>query len=213
MATGETLMTIAANRITRRRRVSVAQYLAMPDDDVKTELIYGEIVVAASARDPHQDFAHNLGEMLRRWVSSRHLGKMSFDLDMILDEEKAVVYRPDLLFLAKAHEQRRKDGRIYGPADLCIEILSPSERPWVQKRKFADYEHYDVRWYWTIQPHPDELLLEEYELRGGVYVVRTEVTGDTWFAPGIFPDLTFRLPPLLEGNLKGAVKGKIKKLM
>ena len=29
-----------------------------------------------------------------------------------------------------------------GPVDLAIEILSPSERPFLQKRKFTDYERY-----------------------------------------------------------------------
>jgi Uma2 family endonuclease len=206
-------MATTASRTTRRRHVSLAEYLAMPEDACRTELIYGEIVMAASPTDPHQDWLHCLGELLRRWTRHRKLGKICFDLDMILDEEKALVYRPDLMFLLAANLNRRKQGRVFGPADLCIEILSASDRPWVQGRKFADYEQYGVPWYWTIQPDPEQPILEEHQLVKGRYLTRTEVSGSAWFAPGLFPGLIFRLPPLLEGDLKAAVKGQAKRLM
>ena len=47
----------------------------------------------------------------------------------------------------------------------------------------------------------------------GTYVTRSEIAGDEWFEPGVFPRLVFRLPQLLKGDLKAAVKGKAKKLM
>jgi hypothetical protein len=47
----------------------------------------------------------------------------------------------------------------------------------------------------------------------GRYECRSEIVGDQWFEPGLFPGLVFRLPQLLEGDLKAAVKGKAKKLM
>lgn len=203
----------SAPRVTRPDRLTASEYLALPSDDVRTELIYGEIVVAAAPTDEHQDLLHNLGEILRRWVRHDQLGKVSFDIDMVLDEEKGLVYRPDLLYLSTEHDQRRKHGRYYGPADLVIEILSPSDRPSVRGRKYSDYERYGVPWYWTVHPDSDEPVLEENELVKGAYVCRTEVRGDAWFAPALFPGLIFRLPPLPTGDLKKAVKGKAKKLM
>lgn len=100
-----------------------------------------------------------------------------------------------------------------GPADLCVEILSASDRPKIRGRKFSDYERYGVSWYWTIEPDPDRPVLEEYQLVNDRFDCRTEVSGDVWFEPGLFPGLQFKLPPLLQGDLKAAVKGKAKKLM
>jgi Uma2 family endonuclease len=197
------------------RRMTTTEYLALPTDDgVKSELIYGAYVASPHPTEAHNDLLHDIGEILKRWVRHKDLGKVSFDIDMVLDVKKALVYAPDLLFVARENEARRKRGRVYGPADLCVEILSPSDREWVQNRKFSDYEVHGVGWYWTIRPDPDSPILLEYELAKGKYVCRAEVTGDAWFEAGLFPGLAFRLPPLLAGEpLKAAVKGKAKKLM
>ena len=182
-------------------------------EDDKTELIYGELVVCPSPTKRHQNLAHDLGEMLNRWTRAAELGLVSYDLDMILDELKDLVYRPDVLFVAKENQQRWQEGRVFGPADLCVEVLSASDRPVILNRKFSDYERYGVNWFWRIKPDPAEPALEEYQLIDDGFVCRTEITGDTWFEPALFPGLQFTLPLLLQGNLKSAVKGKAKKLM
>lgn len=205
-----------ASRIQRRprvRRMTLEEYLSGAPDEFKAELIDGEVVMSPSPADWHQDLQADLGHILRRWVRAQALGWIWHDLDMILDEDRALVYRPDLLFLATEHQHRRKRRRIFGPADLCVEILSPSDRPLVQRRKYAHYARYGVCWYWIITAGDEEPTLEENELVRGEYVVRNEIAGNAWFEPSIFPGLHFRLPPLLEGDLKAAVKGKAKKLI
>jgi Uma2 family endonuclease len=213
MAAGGMRMRAASRKTTRPRHATVAEYLTMPADGLRTDLIYGEIVVAAQPSDKHQDWLHCLGEILRRWVRRYRLGKVCFDIDMILDVDNNLVYNPDLLFLARENENRLREGRLHGPADLAIEILSPSDRPSVRGRKYADYERYGIPWYWTIQPEADQPILEENQLVDGKYVCRAEVVGNAWFTPAIFPGLFLRLPPILEGDLKAAVKGKAKPLM
>jgi Uma2 family endonuclease len=208
-------MTTSASRITRGpRRTTTAEYLALPTDDERSELVYGEIVMSPRPTDEHNDLLHDLVEIVKRWVRHQNLGKVSFDIDMVLDARKGLVYAPDFLFVARGNEGRRKKGRVYGAADLCGEIHSPSDRPWIRNRKFADYERYGVRWFWIISPGPGAPGLSEFELDEGKYVCRAEVTGDEWFEPGLFPGLVFRLPPLIAGEeLKAAVKGAAKKLM
>jgi Uma2 family endonuclease len=198
---------------TPRRRMTLQEYLSGPPDEFKAELIYGEYVVSPEPTDEHNDLVHDLGEILRRWTRFLKLGKVSFDINMILDEKKDLAYAPDLLFTLAEHADRRRHGRVYGPADLCVEVLSPSDRHRIPGRKFADYEHYGVSWFWIIDPDPAEPVLEEHQLVEGRYVRRAEIVGNAWFEPGLFPGLHLRLPPLLTGDLKAAVKGKAKKLV
>ncbi len=106
-----------------------------------------------------------------------------------------------------------RNEKIYAPVDLCVEMLSPSERPYLQRRKFADYEKYRISWYWIIDAAAEQPRLEEHQLIEGHYELRSEIAGDEWFEPGLFPGLVFRLPQVLQGDLKAAVKGKGKKLM
>ncbi len=191
--------------------MTLEEYLASPSDDLKTELIYGELVMSPSASDFHQTGEFMLEMLLWLWTKAFDLGWVWHELDMVLDEAKDLVYQPDLLFLAKSHGQRRKRGRIFGPADLAVEIVSPSDRPHILRRKFTDYERYAVAWYWIIDP--SERTLEENELVDGVFVQRVTADAMSWFEPGLFPGLQFRLGPLLDGNLKAAIRGKAKKLL
>src|SRR4051812_13903334 len=135
---------------TATRRMTLEEYLAGPPDEFKAELIYGERVVCPSPTYEHQEVAHHLGHVLRQWARAGGLGRVSQDLDMILDDIKNLAYRPDVLFVAQEHEGRWQRGRVFGPADLAVEILSPSDKPHLQRRKFADYERYGVAWYWII---------------------------------------------------------------
>jgi Uma2 family endonuclease len=154
-----------------------------------------------------------LGELLRRWIRHLKLGVLFFDNDLILDEDAALVYAPDLTFLLTENEANYRDEMVFAPVDLCVEILSPSERPSLQLRKYRDYEKHGIRWFWVIDQNSEQPTLTEYELVDGFYECRTEIVGDEWFEPGQFRGLAFRLPQLLAGDLKAAVKGNAKRLM
>ena len=195
-------------------RMTVGEYFDLPTDQpFETLLIYGELITMLRPRPKHNHLLHDLGELLRRWIRHMKLGRLFFDNDLILDEENALVYAPDLMFLANDHLEQYRDERVYGPVDLAIEILSPSERPFLQKRKFTDYERYGIPWYWIVDPNAENPTIAEHQLVKGRYECRSEIAGAQWFEPGLFPGLVFRLPPLLEGDFKAAVKGKAKKLM
>ena len=198
----------------KKTRMTVREFLALPPDEhCETELIYGEMIVMPKPRPKHNRMLYRLGHIVDQWVYHLQLGTVFFDNDMILDENNALVYALDLMFLANENADRYRDELVFGPVDLCVEILSPSNRPNLQERKFADYERHGIPWYWVIDPHAEQPTLRENHLIEGRYECRSEIVGDQWFEPGLFPGLVFRLPPLLEGDLKAAVKGKAKKLM
>jgi Uma2 family endonuclease len=214
MSTRELLAMIAKLKIPRKTRMTVRQYLALPPDKhCETELIYGEMVVMPKPRPRHNQLLHDLGELLKRWIRHMKLGMIFFDNDMILSERDELVYAPDLMFLSKENANRYRNELVFGPVDLCVEILSPANRANLQERKFADYEAYGIPWYWIIDPNAEQPTLRENQLVDGLYERRSDVVGAQWFEPGLFPGLVFRLPPLLEGDLKAAVKGKAKRLM
>ncbi|MDW8224340.1 MAG: Uma2 family endonuclease, partial [Gemmatales bacterium] len=119
------------------------------------------------------------------------------------------------VYLAKQHMERNRNHRIYGPADLCVEILSPGDRPSVVLKKHEHYARFGVPWYWEITGGPSgPWRIVEYQLSARKqYQVKQEKTGQEWFEPGIFPGLVFRLDKLAAGEFKAAVKGKAKRLV
>jgi Uma2 family endonuclease len=197
-----------------RKRLTVEQYLSLPEDDEKSELIDGVLIVSPSVGFWHQSLGFHLQVVLHRWIRAHDLGQIWFDLDMVLDEKRGIVYRPDLVYLSKTHLHRLRRERIFGPADLCVEIISSSDKPQVLLRKHQDYARYGVRWYWEIHRREQDWQLLEYELgQAQEYVLRQELTGQDWFEPGLFPGLIFRLGPLASGEYKQAVKGQAKRLL
>jgi Uma2 family endonuclease len=218
MLEGEMMSVATGQKRTKQQRLvprwTVEQYLALPEDDEKSELIDGVLIVSPSPGFWHQDVCGELLFLLKRWVRAHDLGQIWFDLDMVLDEKRGIVYRPDLVYLSKTHLHRLRRERIFGPADLCVEIISSSDKPQVLLRKHQDYARYGVRWYWEIHRREQDWQLLEYELgQAQEYVLRQELTGQDWFEPGLFPGLIFRLGPLASGEHKQVVKGQAKRLL
>ena len=197
------------------QRLTLRQWLAYPEDDRFMELIDGVLYMSPSPAGWHQSLDGRLLALLDRWVLHHKLGSVWHDLDMILQQAPAMVYRPDVVYLAREHLDRYREGRIYGPADLCVEILSPSDRPAVLLRKHQDYARFGVPWYWEISGGPSgDWRIVEYKLEASkLYEVVQERAGDAWFEPGVFPGLIFRLDKLAAGQFKAAVKGKAKRLV
>ncbi|MCS7166635.1 MAG: Uma2 family endonuclease [Gemmatales bacterium] len=197
------------------QRLTLAKYLAWPEDDRFMELIDGVLYMSPSHADWHQDIGSRLHSLLDRWTLAHALGRVWQDLDVILCENPAIVYRPDIVYLAKQHMKRNRNHRIYGPPDLCVEILSPSDRPSVVLKKHEHYARFGVPWYWEITGGPSSpWRIVEYQLSAQrQYQVQQEKTGQEWFEPGVFPGLVFRLDKLAAGEFKAAVKGKAKRLV
>jgi Uma2 family endonuclease len=218
MLEGEVMSVATGQKRAKQQRLvprwTVEQYLALSEDDEKSELIDGVLIVSPSLGFWHQDVCGELLFLLKRWVRAHDLGQIWFDLDMVLDEKRGIVYRPDLVYLSKTHLHRLQRERIFGPADLCVEIISSSDKPQVLLRKHQDYARYGVRWYWEIHCREQDWQLLEYELgQAQEYVLKQELTGQDWFEPGLFPGLIFRLGPLASGEYKQAVKGQAKRLL
>lgn len=182
------------------RLITAEEYLAMPEEDgPKTELIDGELVMAPRPLGEHQQIVYRLAARLDEWVRPRRLGAVFQDLDVILDEH--LVYAPDVVFLSIEHKDRYRRGRIFGPPDLVVEIISPGTVRSDRVRKFRDYLRYNVKWYWIMEQEGP--VLEEYEAVEGVYMRRATVERDEPFSPLVFPGLTFTLKPLTEDAFSG----------
>ena len=106
-------------------RLTYEDYLSLPDDGRRYEILDGELAVTASPTTLHQRVSRNLEFLLHREVQARGLGEV-FDapVDVILDESTVVV--PDLAFVSKDRSSIVGERAIEGAPDLTVEILSAS---------------------------------------------------------------------------------------
>ena len=156
----------------QRTRFTYEDYLNTPDD-VRYELLDGELVMAPSPSMRHQRIAGRMFVALQPYVERMELGQAYIaPVDVVLwDGDKADVMQPDLLFVSAARAGIVTEANVQGAPDLVIEILSPSTESRDRGYKRRRYARHGVREYWLVDPDAksvEVLLLGEndYEVAG-----------------------------------------------
>jgi Uma2 family endonuclease len=159
-------------------------------DDVRYELIDGDLILAPAPTTPHQRVLLNLAVSLASFVRDNGLGEVFVaPTDVYLSDTNVV--QPGLLFVAAARAGIVTEPNIHGAPDLVVEVASPSTEQRDLSVKLELYARFGVPEYWTA--HPTNGTLERRTLEGGQFVVaraygRSDVVTSPLF-PGLQIDL------------------------
>jgi Uma2 family endonuclease len=174
-------------------RMTAAEFLAMPPDGIRNELVHGEVVVSPSPNFDHGYAVIELIGILNPHIKSRQLGQLYTDLDSYFGPED--VRRPDLLFFVQSRlHVLAAAKKPEAPPDLCIEVLSPSNAGYDRTDKFDLYQAASVPFYWIVDPM--ERTLEAYKLVSGKYIRSGHGTGDEVLRLQPFEELAIPLATL-----------------
>jgi Uma2 family endonuclease len=157
---------------------------AFPDDDLRRELIDGELIVTAAPVPRHQLVAMTLSGELYAYTKLHGGQVLQAPLDVYFSETNVV--EPDVLFVRAENLGRFEDRFLRGAPDLVVEVSSPSTRHTDLVRKLELYQRFGVPEYWFVDLDADRV--EVYRLAGDrfeppVLVGRGEVL-ETPQAPG-----------------------------
>jgi Uma2 family endonuclease len=127
-------------------------FVDLPDDGLRHELIDGEHYVTAAPNPKHQRIVTNVTHRIYNYLEKHPLGRVYVGpLDVVFSPTNFV--EPDLLYVS--HERMRlhmTDRNLTGAPDLVVEVLSPSTR-WVDEGpKLRLYERSGVLEYWMFDP-------------------------------------------------------------
>jgi len=156
-----------ASTATEKKKYTYEDYLKTPDD-VRYELIEGDLLMTPSPVTKHQRILRELGFELLSFVRVKDLGEIFLaPFDVHLDNENVV--EPDILFISKQRLHIIGEKNVQGPPDLVVEILSEStaNRDLVQKKRL--YAKFGVKEYWIVIP--GEEIVEIYTLKDALYVL------------------------------------------
>jgi Uma2 family endonuclease len=136
---------------TRPRTVTYQDYLNLPEDGNRYEVMNGELIMVPAPNTIHQDVSANVEYELKKFIEKHKVGKIYHaPIDVVLSETNVV--QPDILFIAKQRFHIITEKNISGAPDLIIEILSPSTGYYDLIEKKEIYEKYGVQEYWIIDP-------------------------------------------------------------
>jgi Uma2 family endonuclease len=151
-----------------RTHMTLDEFFALPETMTPTELFDGEMIVSPAPAFRHQAIAATVFTCVNNLKPD---GTALFaPVDVVLNP--GTVAQPDVLWVSSSNDRcTERDGKLFGPPDLCIEILSPSTARKDRTKKFNAYEGAGVREYWIIEPTLNAVELwvlkdTEFELRG-----------------------------------------------
>ncbi len=143
-------------------------YLNLPDDGMRYEVINGELIMTPSPIVVHQKVSVAISSQLYRYVNAHNLGTVfTAPLDVVFGEKD--VLQPDVLFISNGRKNIIKERNIAGAPDLIVEVLSPSTAYYDLFDKKELYEKFGVREYWIVDPMRQ--WVERYRLHEGKFVL------------------------------------------
>ncbi len=144
-------------------------YLRLPDDGQRYEIIEGVLYVAAAPTYDHQFAVYELAGEMRNFVKEASLGVVlgaPFDIRL---PGVAEPVQPDLLFFRGGNEPKSGDKYFHGVPDLVGEVLSPGSKRLDQHVKFGAYEKAGVAEYWLVDPKARTITVFHLDGKQGLY--------------------------------------------
>ncbi|MDP9342552.1 MAG: Uma2 family endonuclease [Actinomycetota bacterium] len=136
-----------------------------PEDNLRRELIDGELIVTAAPSTRHQDAVLQLGARLLAYANDWGGKVYVAPTDVFLTETNVV--EPDVLFVRPENVSKVERPFVRGAPDLVMEVSSPSTRRLELVRKRELYERFAVPEYWYVDLDADRV--EVYRLEGAQY--------------------------------------------
>jgi Uma2 family endonuclease len=135
-----------------RRQQTVNEYLAGPESLTRQGLIWGSVVREPAPTYTHQAIVTRIVVVLDDHVREHRTGLVCVSpLDVVLDEKRALIVQPDVVFISNERAAILRN-QVWGAPDLVVEVESLSTRSHDRTAKRRWYRRYGVREYWLIDP-------------------------------------------------------------
>jgi Uma2 family endonuclease len=174
--------------------LSYEDYLNLPDDGVRREIVEGEVLVTPSPNIRHQMLVGFLFNALYNHVRVERGGLVFVSpLDVRLSDHDIV--EPDVIYVADERSEIIRKNFMLGSPSLLIEVVSDPRTDRVRKR--ALYARAGVPEYWIVDPEADRV--EVHRLSKDTYG-KPEIVepGDT-LRTGLLPGLAIDVAELFAG--------------
>jgi len=151
-------------------------YVKLPNDGKRYEIIDGELVVNPSPVPRHQRIVRIILGRIDRYFEQHGGGEVFVaPLDVVLADDAIV--EPNVIVIKKDRASIIGEKNIQGAPNLVVEVLSDGTRrkDEIEKRKL--YERYGVDEYWIVDPELE--LVKIYRREGDAFARVAEIATET----------------------------------
>src|SRR5436309_2955465 len=135
-----------------QKLITAEEFLLIPDppDGSKQELVRGEIITMAPPGFRHGLRQGRAYRILDDFATTRRLGRVTVESGLVTERDPDTVRGPDVSYWSyeRLPADQEPEGYPEVAADLCVEILSPSNRPGKMREKVREYFDRGVRMVW-----------------------------------------------------------------
>ena len=159
---------VASYKISKKR-YTYQDYLEMPYDGKRYEIINGELIMPPAPNTIHARISKRIYKKLLKYSQDELIGEIFYSpIDVVLEDTNVV--QPDLLFIFKERSHIIKEENIKGAPDFVIEILSPSTAYYDLIEKKETYARFGIKEYWIVDPKKERIDIflnkkNEFELK------------------------------------------------
>lgn len=140
--------------------MTAEELLALPDDDLRYELVKGEVRCMSPAGSKHGRLALELGRLVANFVHERGLGQTyAAETGFVLARDPDTVRAPDVAFVQteRIPPDGPSDSFWEGAPDLAVEVLSPSDSMTEVEDKVFEYLAAGCRLVWVVNPRAERV--------------------------------------------------------
>ena len=181
----------------RDRRLTYDDFVRIPDDGKRHEIIDGVHYVTPSPVLRHQELLGRLFLQIATFLEKHpEVGQVFLSpLDTVFSAWDVV--EPDLVFVAADQLEILTEPNIQGAPALVVEILSPSTRRRDVGIKRQLFDRGGVREYWLVEPKARDITVYRRQPDGGFPKLAQLSAGDeTTLATPLLPGFTLSLAKL-----------------
>jgi Uma2 family endonuclease len=166
---------------------------SFPEDNLRREIIDGELIVTAAPATRHQRVVVELVTQFHAYAKVHGGQVLPAPTDVFFSHTNVV--EPDVIFIRPEHLERMEKKFVRSAPDLVIEVSSPTTRRLELVRKRELYERFGVPEYWFVDLDADRI--EVYRIEGSQYPTPTFfVRGQEFQSPQV-PGLNLSVDDLL----------------
>lgn len=166
-------------------------FLRLPDDGRRYEIIEGVLYVANAPSYDHQVTVAAISRLIGNFVIDKQVGVVLTAPFEVHLTGIAKPVQPDILFISKNHQPAAGTQVFEGTPELIVEVLSPSSLRLDQHIKFGAYERAGVREYWIADPKTRSIIVNSLPDDGPEYILHGQFTGSEIVQSKILQGLEF----------------------
>ena len=128
--------------------------LALPDNDMRYELVEGELIEMSPTSRPHSRDGMRIATQMNVYAEANDLGEVyGADAGFILRRNPDTVRAPDAAFVRKERlPELDEDGYLPLSPDLAVEVVSPSNTVNEMSQKVQEYLEAGTAIVWVVEP-------------------------------------------------------------